>query len=206
MRAFAIGWVALVGWAIPVFVLTELLVPRRHQRVAWRAIAFAALLVGVDALVMRALSWSPPHGTAMRSLAAFGLSELLSYVVHRAMHRVPLLWRYHRLHHTDEPLAWHVAWRIHPVDAALFGLANVAACYAVGAPLPASVAFVVVRRAWTIAIHANVAWRQSAFDGVIATPAFHRRHHEETRSAANFAGTFPLIDRAFGTFSTPSRS
>jgi sterol desaturase/sphingolipid hydroxylase (fatty acid hydroxylase superfamily) len=201
-----VGWLALVAWAIPVFVVTEALVPRRRQRIAWRAIAFAAVLVGVDALVMRSFAFAPTRGTALRSVAAFGVAELLAYVVHRAMHHVPVLWRFHRLHHTDEPLAWHVAWRIHPIDAALFALANVAACYAVGAPLPASIAFVVGRRVWTIVIHANVAWPQSALDALIATPAFHRRHHEEARAAANFASTFPIIDRVFGTLSTPSRS
>jgi sterol desaturase/sphingolipid hydroxylase (fatty acid hydroxylase superfamily) len=112
------------------------------------------------------------------------------------MHAVPLLWRFHRLHH-DAPLAWHVGWRVHPVDAALFALGTAAACWLAGAPLPTAAAFVIGRRVWTLLLHARVAWPASAVDRVIATPRFHRVHHE---ARANFASTLPVIDLVFGTY------
>jgi sterol desaturase/sphingolipid hydroxylase (fatty acid hydroxylase superfamily) len=201
-----LGWIALVAWAIPVFVVAELLVPFRRERVAWRGIAIGAALVGIDAAVTRAISLPLPPATLVRCAAAFGVAEVLAYATHRAMHGVPLLWRFHRFHHVDEPLAWHVAWRIHPIDAALFAAANVGACALVGAPLPAGVAFVVARRVWTIVIHANVAWPRSLVDALIATPSFHRRHHREDLAPANFAGTLPIIDLLFGTYARSPRS
>ena len=46
----------------------------------------------------------------------FVLSDLVGYFVHRAMHRVPMLWRFHKLHHEATQLSWLDAWRQHPVD------------------------------------------------------------------------------------------
>jgi sterol desaturase/sphingolipid hydroxylase (fatty acid hydroxylase superfamily) len=146
------------------------------------------------------LVYAPPRADLARDLAALVLAELLLYGVHRAMHAVPALWRFHRLHHVREPLAWHVAWRSHPIDAALFAAATALACAIAGAPLPAAVWFVVGRRVWTVVLHANVAWCPTAADAVLATPAFHHRHHREDLAPANFAGTFALIDRVFGTW------
>jgi sterol desaturase/sphingolipid hydroxylase (fatty acid hydroxylase superfamily) len=200
MLRFALGWLALVAWALPVFAIVEALAPYRRAAVRWRGIALSAILLAIDAAITRDISIAPPAAGLGRAGVAFAGSELLAYWAHRAMHRVPALWRFHRLHHADEPLAWHVAWRIHPIDAAVFALANVAACELVGAALPAAVAFVVARRAWTIVIHANIAWRRSPLDAVIATPPFHRRHHREDLAAANFASTFPILDRVFGTW------
>jgi len=201
-----VGWLVLVAWATPVFVLLEWFVPARRARIAWRAIAFAIALVGLDAVVTRVIAYSPPSASMLRCAAAFGLAEVIAYAIHRAMHRVPMLWRFHRLHHVDEPVAWHVAWRVHPIDAALFAAGNVAACALVGAPLPAGVAFVVARRLLTILVHANIAWRPSPLDAVLATPPFHHLHHDEARAPVNFAITLPIVDRLFGTYAKPRRS
>jgi lathosterol oxidase len=161
----------------------------------WRALGLAWALFVIDGAIGR-LMRMPATGTAGRMGLALLLVELADYGLHRAMHTLPLLWRFHRLHH-DEPLAWHVGWRIHPVDAALFALGTMAACWLAGAPLPAAAAFVIGRRVWTLLIHADIAWPASALDHVIATPSFHRVHHE---ARANFASTLPLVDRVFGTY------
>lgn len=191
---FALGWLAFVAWAVPVFWWIE----RRPAR--WRGVAVAIALLAVDGAVTRLTGYQPAPADLARALLAFAIAELLAYLVHRAMHSVPLLWRFHHLHHVDEPLAWHVAWRIHPIDTLLFVGATSLACIIAGAPLPAAAWFVVGRRAWTVLIHADVAWPATAVDHVLATPTFHRRHHREDLAPANFAGTFAILDRVFGTW------
>ena len=58
-------------------------------------------------------------GTALvvaYSVALFLVSDFSRYLVHRWMHQVPLLWRFHQVHHSAEvmtPLTLH---RIHPVE------------------------------------------------------------------------------------------
>jgi sterol desaturase/sphingolipid hydroxylase (fatty acid hydroxylase superfamily) len=189
------GWLLFAAGATAMFVALEQLAPRTPQPIRWRAIAVATVLLGIDGAITQRTRM-PASGTAARMVLAFVLVELADYALHRAMHAHPLLWRFHRLHH-DEPLAWHVAWRIHPVDAALFALGTTAACWLAGAPLPTAAAFVIGRRVWSALLHANLAWPASALDHVIATPAFHRVHHE---ARANFASTLPGIDRLLGTY------
>jgi len=62
--------------------------------------------------------------------------------------------------------------------------------------------------AWAIATFTTLERlvpRHRAIDRVVATPAFHHRHHCEDLPPANFASTLPLLDQLFGTFvpSTP---
>ncbi len=50
------------------------------------------------------------------TLAAFLLSDLGYYWAHRLMHRFPLLWEFHKLHHSAEVLTPVTLHRAHPVD------------------------------------------------------------------------------------------
>src|SRR5262245_53070788 len=167
--------------------------------VQWRALALAAAVMAFNTAMVRALSFAPASGSTPRIALAWCLSELFAYGVHRAMHRVPWLWRFHRMHHAPEPIAWHRSWWIHPLDVALFACAATLACALAGAPLVAAPWLLVLRRVWAILQHANVAWPPTLLDHVLVTPSLHHRHHDEARPAANFAGTFSILDRVFGT-------
>lgn len=197
---FARGWLVFVAWCLAVFSLVELLWPRGCVTQRARTIAIGVTLLAIDAAVTRWLAIAVPPAALARTGAAWLIAELFLYGVHRAQHAVPLLWRFHRFHHRAHELTWAHAWHVHPIDVALFAGATAAATWLAGAPLPAAAAFVVGRRAWTVLLHANVAWRETALDRVIATPWFHHRHHREDLPAANFAATLTVLDRVFGTW------
>lgn len=185
----AASWLLFAAWAIPTFLVLE--------RSA-RGLVCACALLAVNVAVTYAIAFGPRTGTHV--VAAFALAELFAYVAHRAQHAIPLLWRFHRLHHVDEPLAFHRAWHVHPIDTALLVAATSLACVIAGAPLPAAGWFVMLRRAWALLLHARVRWPATAADAVVATPSFHRRHHREDLRPANFAFTFAFVDRVFGTW------
>jgi sterol desaturase/sphingolipid hydroxylase (fatty acid hydroxylase superfamily) len=200
MASFAVAWCAFLAWAAASFTALEHVWARHPGRPGARRIVIAAALLAADGAIARVVvrpSFAP--APVARLVLAWLLAEVLLYGVHRAMHRVPWLWRFHRLHHGGAPLAWTTAWTLHPVDATLF-----AACAALGGVLagsgaPGAVGFVVARRVWTVVLHANLAWPASALDRWIATPPFHHRHHREDLAPANFASTLPILDRWFGT-------
>jgi len=54
-------------------------------------------------------------------------------------------------------------------------------------------------------LHANVSWTFGPLGHVLASPAFHRRHHTKETAAIdkNFAGLLPVWDLLFGTFYLP---
>lgn len=196
---FAVGWGALVAWSTVAFAYLERQWPRHRDHPRGRRIALAAVLLAVNAAIGRLLADAVGSGGDLVVLGWL-LGELFHYALHRAMHQVPLLWRFHRLHHEAGPLAWTTTWYVHPVDAALTAACFAGSALLVGAGVPSALWFVVGRRVWTIVLHANIAWPPSIIDGLVATPAFHARHHREDLPAANFADTLPVLDGLFGTF------
>jgi sterol desaturase/sphingolipid hydroxylase (fatty acid hydroxylase superfamily) len=200
-----VDWLRAVAIAVPVFVAIERLRPRRRMPIAWKAIAIAALLFGANRFVVKLVNGAPMSDALWRILFAWGLVEVTAYGVHRAMHAMPWLWRFHKLHHDPAPLAFHRSWWIHPVDIAVFGAATTAVCHLAGAPIAAAPWFLVLRRGWAVLLHANLAWPQTWIDRVIVTPAVHDRHHREDLPPANFAANFAILDRVFGTWAaTPA--
>lgn len=203
MGMFALAWLMFVAWSALTFSAIEALVPRVSYRVPLSKIAIASILLAVEALLARWIIWMPAQpGPLVRIAVGWLVTEVLVYWVHRAQHAIPWLWRFHRLHHRDEPLAWATAWYSHPVDTALFAGCALVGGVVCGAGAPGSALFVMVRRAWTVLLHANVRWPTSVVDHLVATPPFHHRHHIEDRTPANFASTLPVLDRWFGTFSS----
>lgn len=185
------------------FVPLEFLVPAGPHRPTWRAMALGAGLFTVNTVLMETCG-APLLDAVTRSerTSSVGvLSDLVGYWVHRAMHRVPWLWRFHRVHHDAVELSWLDAWRQHPVDFVVHGVVVGLPGALLGAPLSTVASVVVLRKAFTTFLHANVRAPFGPFFWVLASPAFHRTHHsaDPQEHDTNFAGTFPVWDLLFGT-------
>jgi sterol desaturase/sphingolipid hydroxylase (fatty acid hydroxylase superfamily) len=138
------------------------------------------------------------------------VADLGSYFVHRWCHRSPTLWQFHAIHHTPVDLDWLVNSRAHPIDIVVTRLGGLVPLYLLGLDGSGAKAGMVpvivtlVGTFWAFLIHANVRWRFGLFEQLIATPAFHHWHHtNDEHRDHNFAATFPLIDRMFGTLHLP---
>lgn len=141
----------------------------------------------------------------VQGVIAFVLIDLLIYLQHVAFHRVPWLWRLHRMHHADTDLDVTSGARFHPVEIVLSMLIKLAAIAALGAPPESVLIFEVALNATAMFNHANIRlplgldiWLRR----VLVTPDMHRVHHsvhpEETNS--NFGFNLPWWDRMFGTY------
>lgn len=206
------GLAGLLLWPL------ELLLPLRAPRftgrawlcdLGWLLLGALTLRLFVEPVVGWLAARLPPPGPAQsaspgRLAAALLGSELVAYAAHRAMHEVPLLWRFHALHHAPRALDWLKAFRQHPVDVAVQGVLVALPGLLLGVPLGELAALVLLRRLYTGLLHANV--RVPAPLGwlahVVATPAFHRAHHSHDPRLhdANYASTLPILDHLFGTF------
>jgi sterol desaturase/sphingolipid hydroxylase (fatty acid hydroxylase superfamily) len=138
-------------------------------------------------------------------IAILFLTDFVQYWVHRAFHRVPILWRFHRIHHSADVMDWLAGSRLHLVDVAVTRGLTYVPIYLLGfaePPLYAYVAFVSVQATF---IHANVRFRFGPLRWVLATPQFHHWHHGAEPEAVdkNFAVHLPLLDRLFGTCYLP---
>lgn len=133
------------------------------------------------------------------------LLDLAIYLQHLVFHRIPVLWRVHRVHHADLDLDVTSGSRFHPVEMVLSMLFKFAVVVALGAPAGAVLVFEVLLNATAMFNHANIAippWLDRPMRWVIVTPDMHRVHHsirpDETNS--NFGFNAPWWDRAFRTY------
>jgi sterol desaturase/sphingolipid hydroxylase (fatty acid hydroxylase superfamily) len=194
------------------FVPLELFFPVHATKASARSVALAVALFVANTFLMQWLG--VPVLALVRSLVNVGaapspltvalvfvVSDLCGYWMHRTMHRVPLLWRFHALHHDAHDTTWLDAWRQHPLDFVLHGIAVGVPGALLGASLSDVASVVVLRKAFTTFLHANVNVKFGWFGWVLASPRFHRHHHSADPRFfdRNFAGTFPLWDVVFGT-------
>ena len=145
-----------------------------------------------------------------RLVAALAVSEIGGYWGHRLSHEIPLLWRFHVLHHAPDHIDWLMSSRAHPVDQVFEKLCALTPLYvfglvqptAQGAGLAAGIA--IFGTIWGFFIHANVRWRLGPLEWLVSTPAFHHWHHtNDMYRDHNYAALFPVVDRLFGTHHLP---
>jgi sterol desaturase/sphingolipid hydroxylase (fatty acid hydroxylase superfamily) len=165
------------------------------------AVAWAAMLEG------RGIGLLPALGapTWIVVPVAVALLDLIIWGQHVVFHRVPVLWRLHRMHHADTDLDVTSGTRFHPLEILLSMVLKFAAIAALGAPAVAVLVFEVLLNGCAMFNHANAAvparlerWLRR----VMVTPDMHRIHHswrrDETNS--NFGFCLPWWDRLFGTY------
>jgi len=139
------------------------------------------------------------------------LGDVATYWGHRALHGIPLLWRFHAIHHSAEDMDWLSNTRAHPVDMVLVRLCGLAPAYLLGLAQttgkgidPGVALVMIIGTLWTFFIHANIRMRLGPVEWLISSPIFHHWHHSiDERRETNYAFFFPFIDWLFGTAYLP---
>ncbi|WP_254513226.1 sterol desaturase family protein [Anatilimnocola floriformis] len=139
----------------------------------------------------------------LQALEVIVLSDFCVYWGHRLQHRVPLLWRFHAIHHSAEHLDWLAAHREHPLDTVYtLTLINLPA-FLLGFPVATLAGLVAFRGIWAIYIHSNVRLPLGPLRMLVGAPELHHWHHDCARDAGNYANISPLMDLLFGTYRCP---
>jgi len=141
-------------------------------------------------------------------IAALIALDGASYLVHRVMHRMPLLWRVHLVHHIDASVDATTAFRQHPIEGVLRFAFIALPAWTLGAPPAAIAAYRLLGSLNSVLEHSNIRvphWLDRVLVWIWVTPDMHKVHHSRERSEtdSNYANLFSLFDRLFATF-TPS--
>ena len=166
----------------------------RAQAVGW------ADLAGLGAFVFPVL----PFGVVV--VLATVLHDLGGYASHLLLHRIDVLWKFHKVHHSSRRLDWLAAFRAHFVEHALRHLLSPVALILLGVPLPAVAAAAAIYGAWAALGHANLRVDLAFLEPVLVTPRLHRLHHVPGTSAANFGTIFTFWDRLHRTLVTDANA
>lgn len=133
------------------------------------------------------------------------LLDMGIYLQHVMFHAVPLLWRFHRVHHADLDFDVTTGARFHPVEILLSMLIKFSMILVLGPPVVAVLIFEVLLNAFAMFNHGNVQLPRGLdrlLRLLVVTPDMHRVHHSvQTHEAnSNFGFNLSLWDRLFGTY------
>lgn len=178
--------------------------------VAMQAVLLPAV-VGVAAAV-EARGWGllgvlanvVPLPPVLRLLAALALLDYTFYWWHRLLHGVPLLWRFHLVHHTDLDLDLTTAARFHVGEYALGAGFRVLQVLVIGSGPAAAGLFEGLVVAAAAFHHANVRLPLALERGLVrllVTPRMHGIHHStvERETNSNWSTVLTVWDRLHGT-------
>jgi len=215
--AFALVFAAMAIWevAAPRRALTAGRKPRWPSNLGILVVDIVVVRILVPtaavgaALLAAGRGWGLFHTLGLRlsvaALIGFVALDLVIYGQHVVFHKVPVLWRLHRMHHADLDIDVTTGLRFHPFEILISLGVKIAAVIALGIPVVAVLLFEVVLNATSMFNHANVSM-PPALDRVLrlilVTPDMHRVHHSVVRreTDSNFGFNLPWWDRLFGTY------
>lgn len=131
--------------------------------------------------------------------------DMLIYWQHVATHRIPLLWRLHKVHHSDRDIDVTTGVRFHPIEIVLSMLYKMLCVVLIGPAVVAVLIFEVLLNASALFNHANIRlpqWVDRWLRLLVVTPDMHRVHHSanEVETDRNFGFALSIWDRLFGSY------
>ncbi|WP_299627977.1 sterol desaturase family protein [uncultured Tateyamaria sp.] len=175
-----------------------------------RALAVALPLLAVGAAVdANAQGWGLLNLLDLplwfEIFAAILILDLAIWAQHLITHKVPLLWRLHRVHHADVDMDVTTAIRFHPVEIGLSMLLKIGVVYLLGPSAIAVILFEIILNGTAMFNHANIRlplWLDAIVRRVLVTPDMHRVHHSVHRHEhdSNYGFALSIWDRMFGTY------
>jgi sterol desaturase/sphingolipid hydroxylase (fatty acid hydroxylase superfamily) len=205
-----------------VLVVLQQVLPRRDVMGGWRRRTTNLLLVIINTLILRVafpllavdLAIRLEHNGAGPSgilpywsvvIASVIVLDCAIYWQHRLLHKIPILWRLHRVHHADIGFDVTTAVRFHPFEIAVSMGIKLAFIALFGIPALAVLIFEILLSAGSLFTHANIRLPDTferRLRWLLVTPEMHRIHHsvhwDETNS--NFGFHLSLWDRIFGSY------
>ncbi len=171
--------------------------------------------VGFAGLWVAAAEWASRNGIGLLNQVALPtwahivgavlLLDVWMYAWHRLNHRVPFLWRLHRVHHSDAQMDVTTASRFHTGEIVLSSILRIGVIVSLGANAWELVFYETVMFAVVQFHHSNLSVPPAldrVLRAVIATPAMHKVHHSrwQPETDSNYGSLFSWWDRLFWSF------
>ena len=211
-----------------IMAIVETLLPRRERRFSrarrWTAnlglmladfVAVSAVTFVMPVAAIAVALWAQSNGWGLLNL--IGLPVWLEWLIailvldwviwaqHLATHKIPILWRIHRVHHSDVEMDASTAIRFHPVEIIFSIFVKSVAIILLGPATLAVVVFEALVNGSALFNHANFNLPQP-LDKIVrklfVTPDMHRVHHSvyHNETDSNYGFFLSIWDQLFGTY------
>jgi sterol desaturase/sphingolipid hydroxylase (fatty acid hydroxylase superfamily) len=183
---------------LPLRQTRTMLIGRLLINLAVSGLAFLTALMAVKPSALRTLEWTSQqpfgllHLLPIRSWAqvilGFLLLDLSFYYWHVLNHKIPLLWRFHNVHHIDPDLDVSTGFRFHFGEVLFSTVFRVAQVSLIGMSLTTFAVYELVFQANTLFHHSNVRLPirlERLLNAILVTPRMHGIHHSQVRRETN---------------------
>lgn len=138
-------------------------------------------------------------------IAIMILDFMSQYVVHFMLHKIPAMWRFHTVHHSDRHVDVTSGTRHHPIDFIFRETFALLGVIIAGLPLSYYLIYRILTVLFTYFSHADIQlplWLDKTISYVFISPNTHKFHHHHVMpwTDTNFGNIFSFWDRIFGTF------
>ena len=196
--------------------------PTLYWSYTWQAGRFLADSFASMSHLASMRQYMPPSMTVsiIFTITAVLFSDFFYYIFHRLQHTVPMLWEFHKIHHSAEVMTPITLHRRHPVDSWLefafhqtgyliascvffYFYPNLKGLYMVG---KLNIALVFLYAIGTNLQHSHIWVRYGRLiEHILISPAQHQTHHsvDAKHFNRNFGAMFSLWDWAFGSLYIP---
>lgn len=137
------------------------------------------------------------------------VKDFFQWLVHNLMHRIPVLWHFHRTHHSTEEMDWLSNWRFHWVEIVAYQLVLYLPATLVGVSSEAAYGCAVISTLIGHLAHANLRLSLGPLEYILNSPTLHAWHHvhpDYGPTDRNFAISLSLWDWLFGTAHLPKET
>jgi sterol desaturase/sphingolipid hydroxylase (fatty acid hydroxylase superfamily) len=214
----------LFSGALVLFLVLELLSPYRLSSVSkWKrwvnnlaltlfnsillqlifssAIVTTAVYVQTHKQGILSMLEAPPW---LKILITIAFMDFMLYVWHLLNHEVPLLWRFHRVHHSDLNMDVSTATRFHVGELAISAIIKICIVFFLGASYAGVLIFESAVVLCTQFHHSSLKvpkWFETAWWIFFVPPSMHRIHHSVIikERNTNYGAIFSIWDRILGT-------
>jgi sterol desaturase/sphingolipid hydroxylase (fatty acid hydroxylase superfamily) len=206
----------LLEYLIPLFAFEGKYNKIRHTGVnlVFLATSFIVNII-LGMVTISVSSWSTVNEFGLMNWVAFPLwAKVLftlfimdlfaQYIPHYLMHKVKPLWRFHVVHHSDTHVDVSTGTRHHPGEWIIRESFTIIGVLLMGVPVGLYFMHRSFQALFTYFNHANISlpkWLDRTIGLVFVSPDMHKFHHHHKRpwTDMNFANSFSIWDRAFGT-------
>ncbi|MBL1433335.1 MAG: sterol desaturase family protein [Gammaproteobacteria bacterium] len=138
-------------------------------------------------------------------ILAIVVLDMCIYLQHWASHKVPILWRFHQVHHADRDIDVTTGLRFHPIEILFSMTYKLLLVVVLGPAAVAVILFEIILNASAMFNHSNVRLPlniDNALRKIIVTPDMHRVHHSVIRSEtdSNYGFFLSIWDRLYRTY------
>ncbi len=149
--------------------------------------------------------WPEHWPIALQVVLAMLISQFGEYWIHRGMHEIPFLWRFHAIHHSPKRLYWLNASRFHPLDTATSFSATLISLLILGVPDDVLVFVTVWMAVHGLFQHCNIDIKLGFLNYIFSLAELHRWHHslKLEEANANYGNNIIFWDIVFGTMYYP---